>query len=326
MSDATMPGSLLLEKRIYIITAIMNANAPVPDRPIRNIDIALLRAFAAVAQSGSMTSAARVINVTQGAISQQVKRLEALLGKPLFDRSGQGLALTVDGERLLLHAQKLIALNDEVFGLMTAPEFTGVVRLGLPYDIVSPFAAPILRSFANAYPKVRVELEMAASEDLKKALIARKIDLTLTTETDTPKGAERLMRDQLVWVGGLNGEAYQQKPLPVILCNENCMFRPAMLDALEKVGRDWHLTNAMRNMDATLAMLQADLGVTALLESTVPGVARVLGKGDGLPEMSDFAINLYVAQGSANGAANELAQHIRDHFSMWRRSQYKQAS
>ena len=303
-----------------------NIGGRVMPRPVRNIDIALLRAFAAVAQSGSMTAAARVINVTQGAISQQVKRLEDLLGKPLFDRAGQRLKLTTAGERLLLHAQKLIALNDEVFGLMSAVEFTGIVRLGMPYDIVSPFAAPILKSFANAYPKVRVELELAASEDLKKALIAREIDLTLTTETDTPKGAERLVRDALVWVGGLNGEAFKQEPLPVVLCNENCMFRPAMLGALETVGRDWHLTSAMRNMDATVAMLQADLGVTALLESTVPSTACVLGASDGLPDLPEFFINLYGGQGAPDGAAVELAHHIRDHFSMWRRSQYKQAS
>lgn len=321
-----MTNSLPLGKRIYIIGVIMNANSKANAPPMRNIDIALLRAFAAVAQSGSMTVAARMVNVTQGAVSQQVKRLEQLLGKALFVRSGQGLALTTDGERLLLHAQKLIALNDEVFGLMTAPEFTGVVRLGLPYDIVAPFAAPILKSFANTYPKVRVELVLEASEDLKKALLKRDIDLTLTTETNTPKGAERLVRDQLVWVGGLNGEAHRQQPLPVVLCNENCMFRPAMLDALEAAGRDWRLTNAMRNMDATVAMLQADLGITALLESTVPASTRVLDKDDGLPELAEFFINLYVASGATGGAnavTVELAQHIRDHFSMWRRNQYR---
>lgn len=304
----------------------MDANNNNQNRTIRNIDIALLRAFEAVAQNGSMTAAARVLNVTQGAISQQVKRLEELLGKPLLDRAGQGLRLTTSGERLLLHAQKLIALNDEVFGLMTAPEFSGVVRLGIPYDIVSPFAAPILKSFANAYPKVRVELSMEASEDLKKALLAREIDLTLTTEINTPKGAERLVRDELVWVGGVNGEAFLKEPLPVVLCNENCMFRPAMLNALEGAGRDWHLTSAMRNMDATLAMLQADLGVTAILESTVPSTAQVLSEAAGLPQLPEFFINLYVAKNVENRAGNELAQHIRDHFSMWRRSQYKQAS
>lgn len=304
----------------------MDANNKSQNRTIRNIDIALLRAFEAVAQNGSMTAAARVLNVTQGAISQQVKRLEELLGKPLLDRAGHGLRLTTSGERLLLHAQKLIALNDEVFGLMTAPDFSGVVRLGMPYDIVSPFAAPILKSFANAYPKVRIELSMEASEDLKKALLAREIDLTLTTEMNTPKGAERLVRDDLVWVGGVHGEAYRKEPLPVVLCNENCMFRPAMLNALEAAGRDWHLTNAMRNMDATLAMLQADLGVTAILESTVPSTAQVLNDAEGLPPLPEFFINLYVAKNVENRAGNELAQHIRDHFSMWRRSQYKQAS
>ena len=314
-----MTGGLLLVKRMFIIDPIMNANE---GRGLtRNIDVALLRAFVAVAESGSMTVAAKRLHVTQGAVSQQIKRLEEFLQKKLFERSGQGLVATRDGERLFLHAGRMIALNDEVFSLITAPEFSGVARLGIPYDIVSPFAAPILKSFSQAYPKVSVELELGGSHDLKKALGKGELDLILTTETHTPKGAEALLRNDLVWIGAHNGNAYTQNPMPVVLCNENCMFRPVMLGALEAKDRDWRLTSAMRSMDATFAMVQADLAVTAILESTVPGFVSVLGEGDSLPILPAFYINLYTSMTGTNEVSAELAQQIRDHFSDWRRPQ-----
>lgn len=286
--------------------------------PTRDIDTALLRAFVAVAESGSMTVAARRLNVTQGAVSQRIKRLEELLQKQLFDRAGARLDTTIEGERLLFPAQKLIALNDEVFGLMTAPAFTGKVRLGIPYDIIFPFIGPILKSFAAVHPKVNVELELSPSEDLKNMLAKGEIDLTLTTETHTPKGAERLIHNELVWIGGRNGDAHLKNPVPLVMINENCMFRQPMLRALEGQGMEWQIS-VTRNMDASFAMLSADLGVTAILESTVPDMVEVLGKDSRLPELPEFYINLYTSASGANKAASEMAQHIRDQFSMWRK-------
>lgn len=288
---------------------------------IRNIDVALLRAFVAVIESGSMTAAAAKLNVTQGAVSQQIKRLEAFLQKSLVNRKGANLSSTPDGERLFLHAQRLISLNDEVMGLMTAPEFTGLVRLGIPYDIISPFVAPILQSFSQAYPNVRVELALDSSLVLKESLARGDIDLTLTTESHTPKGAERLIRNDLVWAGSANGSCHTRTPLPLVLCNENCMFRPVMLESLKKEGRDWTITDATRNMDATFAILQADIAITAMLESTVPCSVAVLGREEGLPDLPEFFINLYTPANSNNTVVGELAQNIREQFIVWRRPQ-----
>ena len=283
----------------------------------RNIDLALIRAFIAVADFGGMTQAARALNLTQGAVSQQIKRLEELLQKPLFDRTASRLQLTADGERLLLHAQKLLSLNDEVFGLMTAPEFEGDIKLGIPHDIVSPYAAPILSSFNKAWPRVRVGLVLAPSKALKEQLAAGDINIALTTEQDTPRGAERLITDRLVWVGAKGGEAYKKTPLPLALCHEACLFRPIMAGALEKKQHDWHLVSVMPSVDATLAMLKADIAVTSFLESTVSDYLEILSNDSGLPELPAFAINMYLPKSGANDATQELARHIREQFARW---------
>jgi DNA-binding transcriptional LysR family regulator len=65
----------------------------------RNIDTSLLRAFVAVAETAGMTSAAHVLNLTQAAVSQQIKRLEEAFGSRLFERDRRGLRLTRTGER-----------------------------------------------------------------------------------------------------------------------------------------------------------------------------------------------------------------------------------
>jgi len=96
----------------------------------RDIDISLLRAFLAVVETGSVTKAAGTLNLTQAAVSQQIKRLEELFDTSLFSRANRRLNPTASGERLVAHARRLIALNDEIWTLMRAPEFEGEVRLG----------------------------------------------------------------------------------------------------------------------------------------------------------------------------------------------------
>src|ERR671919_277603 len=132
-----------------------------------NIDTSLLRAFVAVAETGGMTSAARLVNLTQAAVSQQVKRLEDTFGRQLFERDRRGLRLTSSAERLLVRARRLLALNDEVWALMTAPDFTGEARLGVPHDIVGPYMPPVLKSFDQTWPGVRVSLDCRNSSHLR---------------------------------------------------------------------------------------------------------------------------------------------------------------
>jgi DNA-binding transcriptional LysR family regulator len=205
----------------------------------RDIDISLLRAFVAVVETGSVTGAAALLNLTQAAVSQQVKRLEELFSTELFERHHKRLALKPNGERLIAHAQRLIALNDEVWGAMSAPAYAGEVRLGVPHDIVGPYLPPILKRFDQAWPRVRVMLKCTTTPQLLELLRQGGLDLTITTEQRLGRGGETLMEDDLVWAGAVNGAAHRRDPLPISLGDENCEFRPSVLKALRDAGRDW---------------------------------------------------------------------------------------
>ena len=279
-----------------------------------NIDTALLRAFVAAAETGGMTSAARLVNLTQAAVSQQVKRLEDTFGRQLFERDRRGLRLTPSGERLLVRARRLLALNDEVWALMTAPDFTGEVRLGVPHDVVGPYMPPVLKSFDQAWPGVRVSLDCRTSVNLLRALERREVDLILTTERACAPHGETLLPDPLVWVGARDGRAWKRDPLPVSIGGEDCAFRPFAIEALNHAGRDWRPVCEISNMLAECAAVEADLAVVPLLASTVPETLTILGAGDGLPPLPMFQINLYLPQVGASDIAVELARHIRAQF------------
>jgi DNA-binding transcriptional LysR family regulator len=280
----------------------------------RDIDTALLRAFVAVVETGSVTGAAVLLSLTQAAVSQQLKRLEELFGTELFERHHKRLALRPNGERLLAHAHKLIALNDEVFGAMSAPAYEGEVRLGVPHDIVGPYLPPILKRFDKAWPRVRVSLKCTTTPQLLEMVRKGKIDLTLTTELRCGAGGETLLQDDLVWAGAIDGAARSRDPLPVSLGDEKCEFRPSVLKALRGAGRDWRPVCEVSSMEPLLASIEADLSIAPLLRSTIPHYLQEVTRDPRLPRLPKFLINLYLPPVRQNEIAVELARHIRQEF------------
>lgn len=280
----------------------------------RNLDLALLRTFLAVADRASMTAAANALHLTQGAVSQQIKRLEDLFGGALFDRDRRGLRMTEFGERLLGKARRLLGLNDELWADMTAVTVEGAVRLGAPADLVGSCLAPVLKTYADAYPQVEISLSCAASPDLIGALARGEIDLAVVEEKLGPSNGERLCVERLVWTGAKAGSAHLKHPLPISMVTDTCAFRPAVLAALHEHGRQWRTVFENGSVEATTATVRADLAITALLAFTVASDLTILPADAGLPELPPFAINLHLPRNDTRAATAELARHIRQAF------------
>ena len=280
----------------------------------RNLDTTLIRSFVTVAETGSMTAAANALHLTQGAVSQQIKRLEDAFACPLFERDRRGLKLTGAGERLLGKARRLLALNDEIWAEITTPAFTGEVRLGMPYDLLTTCLPPILKTYAQEYPHVDVSLVCLTSPLLAKALAAGEIDLAIIEEPVGRSDGECLAIERLVWIGGKGGEAYLKRPLPLSIANDTCAFRPVIFDALRRAGLAWRTVYGNGSVEAVTATVITGLAVTASLAATVPPGLDVLTEQSGLPELATFAINLHLPRAQANPITQGLARHIRDSF------------
>jgi DNA-binding transcriptional LysR family regulator len=276
----------------------------------RNIDVAVARGFLAVIETGSVTLAARQLNLTQGAISQQLRRLEDLTDHPLFLRVGRRIAPSPEGIRLLPAVKQFLAANEQLVASLRQPAFGGEVRFGVPYDIIGSYAPSILRRFGQTFPGIRVMLVCKDTVVLLQELKSGVIDLALTTELSCGKDGETLRSDRLVWTGARAGTAHTRDPLPVSIGAETCVFRPVAIAALRKVRRRWNAVCEVSNMEPVRATLEADLAVAPLLGHSIPESLEAIGADQRLPGLPMFHINLYEAR-HPSPAARAFADQVR---------------
>jgi DNA-binding transcriptional LysR family regulator len=277
---------------------------------IRNIDLGALRSFVAVAEVGGITRAAGRLNLTQSAVSMQLKRLEELLGQSLLDRTGRGVTLTPQGEQLLSYGRRILELNDEAVARMRDDAFSGEIALGVPHDIVYPHIPGVLKRFAREFPRVRVTLDSSYTRHLKARFAEGRIDLILTTEDRLDPGGETLLSAGLVWVGGQGGTAWRHRPIRLAF-EHVCMFRTATIAALDAAGIPWQMAVNSDNTRSIEAAVSADLACHVALETNLPPYMEAIRHGGALPDLPAMRINLYTAErGRAPVAA--LARILRE--------------
>ncbi|TXH71601.1 MAG: LysR family transcriptional regulator [Thiothrix sp.] len=281
-------------------------------KPIRNFDLATLRSFVQIADAGSMTRAASRLNMTQSAISMQIKRLETSLEQSLFDRSVQKLLPNAAGEQLLHFARQLLALNDEAWGRMTAPEYEVEIRLGVPSDIINPHIPQVLANFSRDFPKAQIKLTTNPTIYLKEQFAEGQQDIILTTERE-PGGGKVISRQALLWTGSENGCVWKKRPLPIAF-TKGCIFRTTAIEALEKAQIDWVDVVVSDDDIAKQAMVSAGLCVGTQLEQTqCPGQKHIVHQGQ-LPELPYFSIALYHQNLPNNHLALSLAAYLERAF------------
>ena len=279
----------------------------------RNMDLTALRSFVAVADTGGVTRASGLLNLTQSAVSMQLKRLEESLGASLLDRTGRTIGLTAQGEQLLGYARRMLALNDEVYGRLTATEFEGELTLGVPHDIVYPVIPTVLRQFAKSYPRVKVQLVSSFTRKLMDEFNRGEIDMMLTTEDSVGTGGETLTQIPLIWVGAPGGQAWKQRPLRLAF-EQRCIFRQFVQRRLDEAGIPWEMvvdSNSSRTIEATVS---ADLAVHTMLEGTQPRHFEQIDHGGHLPGLRNMNINMYHADLKDGPVLADLARLIKDGF------------
>ncbi|MFW2542174.1 LysR family transcriptional regulator [Primorskyibacter sp. 2E107] len=281
---------------------------------MRNLDITTLRSFLAVAESGGVTRAAGFLNLTQSAVSMQLKRLEEMLDLKLLDRSGRGVTLTPAGAQLQTYAQKMIELNDEIYSRLTDQSWEGEIALGVPDDIVYPVIPEVLKRMGRSHPRVRVELISSSTNRLKAQFAKGDVDVILTTESGLDQGGETLLALPLLWVGAPDGQAWKQRPLRLAFCSY-CAFSGHTIAALDAAGIPWEMAVSSENDRTIEASVSADLAVTASLEGHAPSQLVHVDPGAQLPTLGMQKINLYGYGGGGNQALIEtMKAYLRQGF------------
>lgn len=279
----------------------------------RNLDMTTLRSFATVADAGGVTRAAGLLNLTQSAVSMQLKRLEENLGRNLLDRAGRGVVLTADGEQLLGYARRMLSLNDEVYERLTDQAYEGEIKLGVPDDVVYPAIPKVLQILHAEYPRMKVNLVSSYTTGLRQMFARGECDIILTTEDELGAGGETLTVQPLVWVGAPDGNAWKSRPLRLAF-EHQCIFRHRVQAALDTAGIPWEMaveSNSSRTIEASVS---ADIAVHTVIEGTEPQQVVRIGHAGALPDLTSIKVNLYVADTCKGEVAERLLGLLRQAY------------
>jgi LysR family transcriptional regulator, transcriptional activator of nhaA len=139
-----------------------------------------LRLFRAVASDGTLTGAARGLNLSQSALSTQLRSLEAALGQDLFERRGRGLVLTEAGRIALDHAEAIFRTADDLTATLRE---TGRVRRALRVGALATLSRNFQMQFLHPLigrADIEVVLRAGSQEELLRGLEALALDVVLT--------------------------------------------------------------------------------------------------------------------------------------------------
>lgn len=278
--------------------------------PFRTIDLGLLRTFVAVIETGSVTAAARRLNITQPAVTQQINRLETSLDKPLFINQKRGKTLTSDGEMLHGYASAMLRLNDEALDRFSHPVVSGRIVLGTPDLYASFFLPDILSDFASTFPTVQVDLRCALSKPLLDDFERGEIDIVLATQMPGNSAGRFVRSEPLHFVTSSNSKAHEKSPIPLAMLPSGNLYRDHAIQALEGHGRPWRMACESESIAGLLASVHAGLAVTVLTQPAVGPGLRVCTGFDGVPKLPSVDLVLYHNAKSADAATNHLVDFL----------------
>ncbi|SFP15176.1 DNA-binding transcriptional regulator, LysR family [Oscillibacter sp. PC13] len=275
------------------------------------------RAFVKIAQTGSLTSAARQLGYSQPAVSHMIESLEREFGFPLFIRNRDGILLTENGKQVLDACCQII--NDEnalqetissINGLLS-----GTIHLGAYTSMMLGFLPRAIRSFSDIYPSIQIHLQELLLSGLQDSLIRGSIDLAFMVNL-APKGFTflPLIRDRICVIMREDHPFASYEKVPPSLLN-GCSFikfGPEFDDYFDASLKNAPFSPSIRyyvtSDVAAMSLVSDGLGISvssSLLQDILPRnvVARELEGG--------FGRNLGIAVKSLRQAPPAVRELIR---------------
>jgi DNA-binding transcriptional LysR family regulator len=268
-----------------------------------DLEIDLLRAFVAVTETGSFTSAAEIVGRSQSAVSQKVLRLEEILNRRVFDRTSRSLTLTRDGEQLLVTARRMLESNDALMRDLSGPAAVGNIRLGISEDFVPRQLPQLLTRFNRHYPGVSVDLMTGLSCELLQAYDENRVDAVIAKKDGRAQRGRVFWREPLVWMASADYRLDFSGPAPLVMLRAPCTYRELMITALDSVRCEWTSVCTASSLMGVQAAVAGGLGITVLGKSFVREGMQILRVPENWPPLPMTEI---VAIGESSKAAQLL--------------------
>ena len=275
-----------------------------------DFDPALLRAFVAVKEAGGFTRAAQRLNLTQSAISHQIRRLEEQVGRQLLYRTTRALTLTEDGEEFLHYARKILDTQETMARRFRPSPISGVVRFGVLENFLGDRLPTLLCQFGRAFPSVRLDVSVGMNLDLMPMIKAGELDLAVVMTAPGSKEGTPLRRTEFVWVAAETFEVPAGASLPLAFFPSPCINRKVGTGALEGKDIPWHVVFTSQSQQGIRAAILAGLAITVLARDDVEPGMKILDGQYGLAPLSKVDFTLIWSTGGKTPAAVEFGRMI----------------
>ena len=238
------------------------------------MEIRQLRAFVAIAESGTFTAGALRVHVTQAAISMQIRQLETEIGAKVFVRAPRHVILTEAGEQLLRRARHILrehdAALDEIAELAGAER--GRLRIGSASAMVLTEQLPaILKDLRKQHPAAEITVTSGTSEVLVDQILSGDVDVAFVSLPVDVRGikTERLNQDQLVAIASPRHRLARQRTIDaytlagerLILGERGGNTRRLIDQFFAQAGVTLHVAMELSRQQAIKRMVEEDMGV-----------------------------------------------------------------
>ena len=246
-----------------------------------HITLRQFRYFIAVAESGSVAAASRMLNIAQSAVTKSLQELEDELGQPLFGRSSRGMTLTPQGHRFLASARKVIGAVAEASRLHQAddsPDLRGTLNVGVTSLVAGYYLSELLQRYRRNCPAVSVQVTEETPPFLEHLLINGELDVAIMVSNvlGEPQAlvAETLTRSpNRVWLASDHPLSQQQE----VTLADCAGYDQIVLEA-DRIGELMRAAWARQQLKAR----------TLLKTSSLEAVRSLVGAGAGIAVLPDF--------------------------------------
>jgi DNA-binding transcriptional LysR family regulator len=259
-----------------------------------NIPVVLLRSFISISGHGSFTKAAEELNLTQPAISAQIKRLQRLVGGDLFFKKAQGVGLTELGTMVESYARRILTLNDQIIAIAgQAPKYE-TVNLG----IQNMFAGRVLADVVNEVPRSgHYRFVCASAPVLAEKLKAGYVDLVfMLAQTESRRNVLADWNEPIVW--GRTPDVFPvvpNEPIPFVGREEGFIDRKVM-DALDELDVPYKIVFNAGDLSALAAAVEAGIGVMVAPRRALPRTL-IVARDRTLPKLPELRSAVFHKEG-----------------------------
>jgi DNA-binding transcriptional LysR family regulator len=273
-----------------------------------NLGIVQLRSYVAVADCGGFQRAAASLHLTQGAVSQHVRRLEETLGRPLVERHGRGSRFTEDGEALLGHARRILRVHDEALRALGV-EADQTLVIGSTEHAAAQLLPDLATALTGAFTDYRVRFRIDRGAQLRSRLADGSVDLALLIGPAHEPDARAVGELELTWYAAPGWRRPPRgRPIPIAAFDAPCALRSRALETLAACGVAAEVGAEAAHLAGVQAAVRAGLGIG--LMATLGQCPEGLVAREDLPAAPPLPLSLSPRRGLPAGLTTTTAASL----------------